>query len=255
MGDERRRDEAESDIDIVCDVVVSAEGGDLSELRAFLDATRLSCSTINVAITRTDGGRIDKEGMQALITRIYKCLLISSDYHMRDLVVRCRPPYMAVYKHVAVGGTFDRLHAGHRLLLTMAALSSRGAVSIGVTTAELISRKADSHLIEPWRARAAACVQFVRSVSSKLAKVEASQLVDSTGIAASQPDVDALVISKETIKGGALVNEQRIANGFAPLKFIVVDLLLIEPSVKLSSTFLRKRSSQGTHSNSQAHKQ
>jgi len=43
--------------------------------------------------------------------------------------------------HVAVGGTFDRLHAGHRILLAAAALAATEAVYIGVTGAELLRNK------------------------------------------------------------------------------------------------------------------
>ena len=42
------------------------------------------------------------------------------------------------YEHVAVGGTFDRLHAGHRMLLAAAALVSCRHVYIGVTGGSLI---------------------------------------------------------------------------------------------------------------------
>ena len=38
------------------------------------------------------------------------------------------------FEHVAVGGTFDRLHAGHRMLLAATALASTSHVYIGVTS-------------------------------------------------------------------------------------------------------------------------
>lgn len=38
------------------------------------------------------------------------------------------------YDNVAVGGTFDRLHAGHRILLAAAALVSRKLLYVGVTS-------------------------------------------------------------------------------------------------------------------------
>lgn len=38
-----------------------------------------------------------------------------------------------VFRRVAVGGTFDRLHAGHRLLLASTALVTRGDIFVGIT--------------------------------------------------------------------------------------------------------------------------
>ena len=42
------------------------------------------------------------------------------------------------FEKVAVGGTFDRLHAGHRLLLAATALVTAGPVFIGVTGERLM---------------------------------------------------------------------------------------------------------------------
>ena len=39
------------------------------------------------------------------------------------------------WERVAVGGTFDRLHAGHRLLLAASALVCTGSLFVGVTGA------------------------------------------------------------------------------------------------------------------------
>lgn len=38
-----------------------------------------------------------------------------------------------VFNRVAVGGTFDHLHAGHKILLTMTALLSTKSMVVGVT--------------------------------------------------------------------------------------------------------------------------
>jgi pantetheine-phosphate adenylyltransferase len=40
-----------------------------------------------------------------------------------------------LWDHVAVGGTFDRLHCGHELLLAVTALVARKTVYVGVTGA------------------------------------------------------------------------------------------------------------------------
>ena len=38
-----------------------------------------------------------------------------------------------LFDHVAVGGTFDRLHAGHRILLATTALVTRLSIYVGIT--------------------------------------------------------------------------------------------------------------------------
>lgn len=43
--------------------------------------------------------------------------------------------------HVAVGGTFDRLHAGHRILLAATALAALEAAYVGVTGPALLENK------------------------------------------------------------------------------------------------------------------
>lgn len=50
----------------------------------------------------------------------------------------CRGGGLLRFKKVAVGGTFDRLHAGHRLLLAATALVSTGSIFVGVTGARLV---------------------------------------------------------------------------------------------------------------------
>ena len=42
------------------------------------------------------------------------------------------------FRNVALGGTFDRLHAGHRLLLAVAAAIATSRVSVGMTGAHTL---------------------------------------------------------------------------------------------------------------------
>ena len=53
------------------------------------------------------------------------------------------------FESVAVGGTFDRLHVGHRLLLAATALVSTKHVYIGVTGVRVLS---DLPVQHPWKA-------------------------------------------------------------------------------------------------------
>lgn len=45
------------------------------------------------------------------------------------------------YEYVAVGGTFDRLHNGHKILLSQAALRATKHVTVGVTDVNMIKCK------------------------------------------------------------------------------------------------------------------
>lgn len=60
--------------------------------------------------------------------------------HTADALPAPEPPELTPadstplsFEHVAVGGTFDRLHVGHRLLLAATALVTTQHVYIGVT--------------------------------------------------------------------------------------------------------------------------
>ena len=71
---------------------------------------------------------------------------------------------LAAHDSVCVGGTFDRLHAGHKVLLSAAALLARSRVLVGVTDDALLRDKALQPLIEPRALRAATAAAFVRAV-------------------------------------------------------------------------------------------
>lgn len=45
------------------------------------------------------------------------------------------------YEYVALGGTFDRLHNGHKILLSQAVLRSTKHLTVGVTDVNMIQCK------------------------------------------------------------------------------------------------------------------
>lgn len=149
----------------------------------------------------------------------------------------------SVYSEVAVGGTFDRLHAGHRLLLTTAAWASCNTVWIGVTSDELLVRKTHRALIAPQKARASAAAHFIRRSAPTLATVRTSELRDSSGVAGTEPSIRALVVSGETLQGANRVNQERTTRGLAALAILAVDVLF-QADGKLSSSALRAAEAQ-----------
>jgi pantetheine-phosphate adenylyltransferase len=143
------------------------------------------------------------------------------------------------YDVVVVGGTFDRLHAGHRLLLTAAAWASNRKLWIGVTSAKLLIHKAHADLIAPFEDRAEGARQFARRVRPDLAEIEVAELHDPAGPSGYDPTVNAMVVSCETMSSAHLINAARLGAGLDPMEIVVVDVLN-EGKTKLSSTILRE---------------
>jgi pantetheine-phosphate adenylyltransferase len=140
---------------------------------------------------------------------------------------------------VAVGGTFDRLHAGHRLLLAVTAAVATRAVFCGVTADKLLAGKRGRARLEPYAAREAAALDYMRRVNPALT-VTGGPLADPAvpPLCATERDFDAIVVSEETVAGAEAINAARAGLGFPPLVVVVVPLLAADGG-KLSSTDLR----------------
>jgi len=143
-----------------------------------------------------------------------------------------------------VGGTFDRLHAGHRLLLAAAALAVRegGTLYLGVSADALLEGKAHRDLIQGYAERAAAAEAFVRAVHPGV-QVAAGPLENprEPPLAATLREMEALVVSRETTAGADWIQGVRRDLGFAPLRVLVVGLVGGGgEGTKLSSTALRE---------------
>lgn len=150
------------------------------------------------------------------------------------------------FAHVAVGGTFDRLHAGHRILLAASALLSTQHVYIGVTGDKLLANKQHAELLEPYDTRRDAAIAYMQAVHPGL-HITGGPLLDpkEPTAAATDAKMEALVVSQETVSGAEAINEDRRQRGFLPLTIVVVDLVgkgsKELKGQKLSSTALRAR--------------
>lgn len=149
------------------------------------------------------------------------------------------------YGVVAVGGTFDRMHAGHRLLLTAAAWAAKDVLRIGITADCLLGSKKHRHLIASFEERSQAAVDFARKVKPALSQIVVSELRDSAGPSATEQSIEALVVSNETEAGARTINTIRYNSGLTPMNLIVVDILETTVQHKLSSTALREAEIRG----------
>ena len=163
---------------------------------------------------------------------------------------------------VAVGGTFDHLHAGHKLLLTATALlvepyqninhPPARCLTVGITGDELLKNKKFAELLESWEERATAAYKFLSSIMyfgqpdwiqfsstsnpgpngnslmwelpGRLT-IRCVEISDPFGPTITDESITALVVSGETRSGGKAVNDKREGKGWNQLEIFEVDVL------------------------------
>lgn len=178
-----------------------------------------------------------------------------------------RNGFDGVRRHYSVinGGTWDHLHIGHKLLLSMTAFSldrydessldtGSRVLTIGITGADQLKNKKYAEFLQSWGERQKAVHSFLRGimcfeppgkedeeieerndpgpnghvVEAKLADglvIRYTEIWDPFGPTITDPNVTALVLTEETRKGGQAVNEKRKEIGFQPLEIFEVGVL------------------------------
>ena len=116
-----------------------------------------------------------------------------------------------------VGGTFDRLHAGHRLLLN-AACKNADAAEIHITSDYMAEGK--SPFVQSFDDRMEKLLDWATNVPG--CKISVHKLDDVHGPAPHHPMADAIVATPETKGMCESINEQRVKNGLEELHIIEV---------------------------------
>lgn len=184
---------------------------------------------------------------------------------------------------VAVGGTFDHLHIGHKLLLTMFAftLGRRQSstsdtipslLTIGITGDALLKNKKFAEHLESWKERQESVHNFLSPLvhfgspdDERISVEEVNEpgpnghvvhvsypsgltiryveIWDPFGPTITDKDISALVLSLETRSGGAAVNKKRNEQGWDPLEVFEVAVLDASEEDNVDETFQTKLSS------------
>ncbi|KAF2109183.1 pantetheine-phosphate adenylyltransferase family protein-like protein [Lophiotrema nucula] len=184
---------------------------------------------------------------------------------------------------VCLGGTFDHLHIGHKLLLTMFAFvlgrkappatgEEPSILTIGITGDQLLKNKKYAEYLQSWKQRQQATHEFLSSVvyfglpdDSRIHVEEKTEpgpnghavhvtyptnlvmkyveIWDPFGPTITDDAITALVISKETRSGGKAVNDKRAEKGWPLLQVFEVDVLDAGEDDTVDETFQSKLSS------------
>lgn len=143
---------------------------------------------------------------------------------------------MSKFKIVALGGTFDIIHKGH-LALLQKGFSISSIVIIGLTSDEFAIKKGKK-LLHNYSQRS----ESLKSMINKNfpdSHYEISKLDNDFGPAVLKNEVEALVVSEETIEQGKILNKLRTQKQLSPVKVVDVPMVLAVDGGRISTTRIK----------------
>ncbi|MEM3381999.1 MAG: phosphopantetheine adenylyltransferase, partial [Candidatus Bathyarchaeia archaeon] len=139
---------------------------------------------------------------------------------------------------VALGGTFDYLHKGHKSLIRKA-LQLGDRLIIGLSSDEYLSRWRKDHSVNGYEKRLEKLKSFLSELNV-FDRVTIVPLDDPFGPSASDSAISVLVVTADTLKRALEINKIRISKGLPPLQIYVCNFILADDGAPISSTRIRK---------------
>jgi cytidyltransferase-like protein len=148
------------------------------------------------------------------------------------MIARKRP-----FHEVAIGGTFDVLHRGHKILLRTA-FRAGDQVLIGLSRNGFVRRLVKNHRVDPYQRRKRELVSFLKK-EQLLERAKIIPLDDPYGPAINNSTIGALVVSRMTKKTADKINTIRRRRRLKPLPILTIAMVLAEDFEPISSTRIR----------------
>lgn len=140
------------------------------------------------------------------------------------------------YAKVALGGTFDRLHQGHRKLLELAGgVSER--LEVGLTSDKYVASKTRADVILGYDVRKMELVHVLEETCA--GRFEIVKLDNVYGNTLEDRELEALVCSQQTIAGAKAINHKRVETNRSELPIEIAQMVLDQSGEYLSSTRIR----------------
>ena len=142
------------------------------------------------------------------------------------------------YQFAVMGGTFDRLHAGHKKLLELA-FGGAEVVVIGLTSDEFVIDKTLAELTLPYYARLEELEKYLLE-KGLTGRYEIVKIETMYGTTLEDERFEAIVVSEETKKGAEKINQERVKKGMGALPIEVAELVRDGSGEKISSARIRQ---------------
>ena len=143
---------------------------------------------------------------------------------------------MTQFDLVAMGGTFDIIHAGHIALLTKS-FSISSKTIIGLSSDQLATKRG-KNLVNDYSKRLSSLKDVIEKRFPNTS-YEISKLENDFGPAVIEGSVQALVVSEETSSKGTHLNELRVERNLSPVEIVVVPMVLAKDGKAISSTRIK----------------
>ena len=152
-----------------------------------------------------------------------------------------------IYKDIVAGGTFDSIHTGHKILLSQGLLKCTNKFTIGIADGPLLAKKTLTELIEPVEVRMSKLQDLLTDLDPSI-ECYLEPINEPMGPSGRDPNMEMIIVSQETLKGGHYVNKVRAERNLSVLDVEVINIVqdiqrsCEEEEEKVSSSSSRMRS-------------